>query len=139
VTARGSTLLQLHGIGPSGAARLLADVGDIHRFADRDKFASWNGTAPLDASSGNQERHRLSGPGNRRINRTLHMMAVVQLRNQTPGRAYYDTRKAGGMPSMMAIRALKRRLSCQARRDARLRRAGRSGQRDGQRATRAGP
>ena len=111
VTARGSTLLELHGIGPSGAARLLADAGDIHRFADRDKFASWNGTAPLDASSGNQQRHRLSRAGNRRINRVLHIMAIVQLRNQTPGRAYYDARKAGGMPSMMAMRALKRRLS----------------------------
>jgi transposase len=86
VTARGSTLLDLHGIGPSSAARLLAGAGDIHRFADRDKFASWNGTAPLDASSGNQERHRLSRAGNRRINRALHIMAVVQLRNQTPGR-----------------------------------------------------
>jgi transposase len=52
ITARGSTLLELNGIGPSCAARLLADVGDIHRFADRDRFASWNGTAPLDASSG---------------------------------------------------------------------------------------
>jgi transposase len=111
VAARGSTLLELPGIGPSGAARLLADVGDIHRFADRDRFASWNGTAPLDASSGNQERHRLSRAGNRRINRALHIMAVVQLRNQTQGRAYYDARKAGGMPSMMAMRALKRRLS----------------------------
>ena len=90
MTARGSTLLELHGIGPSGAARLLADVGDIHRFADRDQFASWNGTAPLDASSGNQQRHRLSRAGNRRINRTLHIMAVVQLRNQTHGRACYD-------------------------------------------------
>jgi transposase len=49
VTARGSTLLELHGIGPSSAARLLADVGDIHRFVGRDKFASWNGTALLDA------------------------------------------------------------------------------------------
>jgi len=111
VTARGSTLLELHGIGPSSAARLLADVGDIHRFADRDRFASWNGTAPLDASSGNQQRHRLSRAGNRRINRALHIMAVVQLRNATEGRAYYDARKAGGMPSMMAMRALKRRLS----------------------------
>jgi transposase len=111
VTARGSTLLELHGIGPSSAARLLADAGDIHRFADRDKFASWNGTAPLDASSGNQERHRLSRAGNRRINRVLHIMAIVQLRNPTEGRAYYDSRKAGGMPSMMAMRALKRRLS----------------------------
>jgi transposase len=111
VTARGSALLKLHGIGPSSAARLLADVGDIHRFADRDKFASWNGTAPLDASSGSQVQHRLSRAGNRRINRALHIMAVVQLRNQTQGRAYYDARKAGGMPSMMAMRALKRRLS----------------------------
>jgi transposase len=111
VIARGSTLMELHGIGPASAARLLADVGDIHRFAGRDKFASWNGTAPLDASSGNQERHRLSRAGNRRINRALHIMAIVQLRNQTPGRAYYDGRNAGGMPSMMAMRVLKRRLS----------------------------
>jgi transposase len=111
VEDRGSTLLELNGIGPSGAARLLADVGDIHRFADRNKFASWNGTAPLDASSGDQSRHRLSRAGNRRINRALHIMAVVQLRHPTEGRAYYDRRKAGGLPSMMAQRALKRRLS----------------------------
>jgi transposase len=111
VTARGSTLLELHGIGPSGAARLLADVGDIHRFATRDRFASWNGTAPLDASSGQQLRHRLSRAGNRRINRTLHIMATVQLRNPTQGRAYYDTKKAAGKTSMEAMRALKRRLS----------------------------
>ena len=111
VTERGSTLMDLTGIGPTGAARLLADVGDIHRFADKDRFASWNGTAPLDASSGAQQRHRLSRAGNRRINRTLHIMAVVQLRNPTPGREFYDTRKAGGTPSLMAMRALKRRLS----------------------------
>jgi hypothetical protein len=103
--------MDLHGIGPSGAARLLADAGDIHRFASRDRFASWNGTAPLDASSGSQARHRLSQAGNRRINRVLHIMAVVQLRNQTRGRAYYDARRAGGMPSMMAMRALRRRPS----------------------------
>jgi transposase len=111
VTARGSTLLDLHGIGPAGAARLLADVGDIHRFANRDRFASWNGTAPLDASSGEQQRHRLSRAGNRRINRTLHIMGVVQLRNPTPGRTYFDTKKAAGKTSMEAMRALKRRLS----------------------------
>jgi transposase len=111
VEARGSELMTLHGIGPSGAARLLADVGDIHRFADRDKFASWNGTAPLDASSGDQTRHRLSRAGNRRINRALHIMAVVQLRNPTEGRAYFDAKKAAGKTSMEAMRALKRRLS----------------------------
>ena len=111
VTARGCTLMDLHGIGPSGAARLLVDVGDIRRFADRNRFASWNGTAPLDASSGQQQRHRLSRAGNRRINRTLHIMAVVQLRNRTPGRAYFDAKKAAGKTSMEAMRALKRRLS----------------------------
>jgi transposase len=111
VLARGSTLMDLHGIGPSGAARLLADVGDIRRFANRDRFASWNGTAPLDASSGSQQRHRLSRAGNRRINRTLHIMAVVQLRTQTKGRVYFDAKKAAGKTPMEAMRALKRRLS----------------------------
>jgi hypothetical protein len=70
----------------------------MHRFASRDHFASWNGTAPLDASSGQQQRHRLSCAGNRRINRTLHIMAIVQLRNPAEGRAYYDARKAAGKP-----------------------------------------
>ncbi|MBV8932708.1 MAG: IS110 family transposase [Kutzneria sp.] len=111
VRARGCTLMELTGIGPSGAARLLADVGDIRRFRDRNRFASYNGTAPLDASSGQQQRHRLSRAGNRRINRTLHIMAIVQLRNPTKGRAYFDTKKAAGKTSMEAMRALKRRLS----------------------------
>jgi transposase len=79
VTARGSTPLDLHGIGPSGAAR--------------------------------QQRHRLSRAGNRRINRTLHIMGVVQLRNPTAGRVYFDGKKAAGKTSMEAMRALKRRLS----------------------------
>lgn len=111
VLDRGSTLMDLNGIGPSSAARLLADTGDIHRFANRDRFASWNGTAPLDASSGEQQRHRLSRAGNRKINRVLHIMAVVQLRHPTPGRVYYDTRRTSGKTSMEALRALKRRLS----------------------------
>jgi len=107
----GTTLTDLPGIGPSGAARLLVEIGDITRFPNRDHFASWNGTAPIDASSGDQVRHRLSRAGNRQINRTLHIMATVQLRNPGPGRAYYDRRKAEGKTSMEAMRALKRRLS----------------------------
>jgi len=111
VADTGSTLMDLHGIGPSGAARLLIEVGDIDRFPDRNHFASWNGTAPLDASSGAQTRHRLSRAGNRQVNRALHIMAVVQLRNATEGRAYFDRRVAGGKTTMEAMRALKRRLS----------------------------
>jgi transposase len=111
VKASGSSLLTLHGIGPSGAARLLGDVGDIARFADKGRFASWNGTAPLDASSGDQVRHRLSRAGNRRINRALHIMAIVALRSDTEGRAYYRRRLAAGKTTMEALRCLKRRLS----------------------------
>jgi transposase len=111
VASTGTTLMDLHGIGPSGAARLLVEVGTITRFPDRAHFASWNGTAPIDASSGEQVRHRLSRAGNRQINRVLHIMATVQLRNPTEGRAYFDRKKAGGKTSMEAMRALKRRLS----------------------------
>ena len=111
VDSTGSTLQDLTGIGPSGAARLLGDIGDISRFASRAHFASWNGTAPLDASSGDQNRHRLSRAGNRRINRTLHIMAVVQLRRDTEGRAYYRRKLAAGKTPMEAMRCLKRRLS----------------------------
>ena len=111
VAATGSRLLDLHGIGPSGAARLLGDIGDIHRFASRAHFASWNGTAPIDASSGDQNRHRLSRAGNRRINRALHIMAIVQLRHDTEGRRYYRRKLAAGKTAMEALRALKRRLS----------------------------
>lgn len=112
VAETGSGLLTLNGIGPSGAARLLGDVGDVSRFPTRGHFASWNGTAPLDASSGDQTRHRLSRAGNRRINRALHIMAVVQLRHPgTDGRRYYDRRVAEGKTPMEAMRALKRRLS----------------------------
>lgn len=111
LAATGSTLMDLHGIGPSGAARLLVEVGDTTRFPNRAHFASWTGTAPIDASSGEQVRHRLSRAGNRQINRVLHIMATVQLRNPTEGRAYFDRKKASGKTSMEAMRALKRRLS----------------------------
>jgi transposase len=109
--ATGTTLTNLHGIGPSGAARLQVEVGDITRFPSKAHFASWNGTAPIDASSGDQVRHRLSRAGNRQINRVLHIMATVQLRNPTEGRAYFDRKKSAGKTTMEAMRALKRRLS----------------------------
>ena len=89
VQARWSRLMDLHGIGPAGAARILADVGDISRFPDRNHFASWTGTAPLDASSGEQIRHRLSRAGNRRLNHVLHMAAIAQVRLPSEGRTYY--------------------------------------------------
>lgn len=109
--ARGSRLTDLHGVGAVVAARLLVEVGDITRFPDRNHFPSWNGSAPIDASSGDGVRHRLSRAGNRQVNRVLHTMAIVQLRTPTEGRDYYDRKKASGKGSMEAMRCLKRRLS----------------------------
>ena len=111
VLGRGSRLMELHGVGPVVAARILADVGDIARFADRNRFASWTGTAPLDASSGEQNRHRLSRAGNRRINHMIHIAAVTQLRLDTHGRTYYRPKRAEGKKPLEAMRCLKRRIS----------------------------
>jgi transposase len=86
VVARGSRPMNIHGVGPVVAARVLADVGDVSRFADRNRFASWTGTAPLAASSGENNRHRLSRAGNRRMNHMIHIAAVTQLRLDTEGR-----------------------------------------------------
>jgi transposase len=111
VTERGSHLMELRGVGPVVAARILADVGDVARFADRNRFASWTGTAPLDASSGEQTRHRLSRAGNRRMNRAIHIAATTQIRLDTEGRAYYQRKIAAGKTRMEAMRCLKRRIS----------------------------
>jgi transposase len=111
VAATGTGLLDLPGIGPSGAARLLVEVGDITRFPTKAHFASWNGTAPIDASSGDQIPHGLSRAGNRQINRVLHIMARVQIRNPSEGRDYYDRKRADGKGPMEAMRCVKRRLS----------------------------
>ena len=106
VPAAGSQLMDIHGVGPAGAARILADVGDIARFCDPNHFASWTGTAPIDASSGEQIRHRLSRAGNRRLNHVLYIAGFVQLRHDTDGRAYYRRKLAAGKTPMEAIRCL---------------------------------
>ncbi len=109
--ARKSRLMNIHGVGAVVAARILADVGDVARFADRNRFASWTGTAPLDASSGEQNRHRLSRAGNRRVNHMIHIAAVTQLRVDTEGRDYYRRKRAAGKKPKEALRCPKRRIS----------------------------
>jgi len=111
VIARGSHLMDLTGVGPVVAARILADVGDVARFTDRNRFASWTGTAPLDASSGQQIRHRLSRAGNRKANHVIHIAAACQIRLDGPGRAYYRRKLTAGKTRMEAMRCLKRRIS----------------------------
>ena len=99
--------MDLPGVGPVVAARVLADVGDVARFADRNRFASWTGTAPIDASSGEIVRHRLSRAGNRRMNHMIHIAAATQIRLDTPGRAYYRRKLTEGKTRMEAMRCLK--------------------------------
>ena len=66
--AAATTLTSLDGIGPSGAARLLVEAGDITRFPTKAHFASWNGTAPIDASSGDPH----PGHGDRAVTSRVH-------------------------------------------------------------------
>ena len=98
-------------MGPIVAGRVLADVGDVARFADRNRFASWTGTAPIEASSGEIVRHRLSRAGNRRMNHMIHIAATTQMRLNTPGRAYFMRKLAAGKTKAEAMRCLKRRIS----------------------------
>ena len=82
----------------------IGDVGDVARFPGRDHFASYNGTAPVEVSSGNRKIHRLSLRGNRRINHAIHMAAITQLRHKhSEGRAYYDKKVAEGKTHKEAL------------------------------------
>jgi transposase len=112
VEGTSTPLTEHHGIGPLIAGRILAEVETVDRFPSRHHFASYNGTAPIDVSSGEQVRHRLSRAGNRRLNHALHMMAVTQLRQpDTAGRRYYERKRLEGKTPKEALRCLKRRLS----------------------------
>ena len=111
VARTGTTLTDIVGIGPVLAAVILGEVGDISRFPTRHHFASFTGTAPLEASSGDIVRHRLNRLGNRQLNHALHTAAVVHISHDARGRAYYQRKKAAGKGNLGALRCLKRRLS----------------------------
>ena len=111
VAASGTSLLEVYGVGPIVAAHLVGYTGDVSRFPSAGHYARYNGTAPIEASSGPKKRHRLNPRGNRQLNHAIHMIAVTQVRNDTPGRAYYLRRQAEGKSRKEAMRVLKRRLS----------------------------
>jgi transposase len=112
VRAAGTSLTGLFGVGPVIAAAVIGDVRHVSRFPDRDHFAAYNGTAPIEVSSGGRKIYRLSRRGNRRLNHAIHMAAVTQIRyRHTKGRAYYDKKLAEGKTPKEALRALKRQIS----------------------------
>ena len=114
VTASKTTVTEIFGAGPVVAAMVKGDVGDVRRFASRDRFASYNGTAPIEVSSGPKKIYRLSRRGNRRMNHAIHIIAVTQLRfPNTEGRAYFERKLAEGKTGKEALRSLKRRISDQ--------------------------
>ena len=112
VRASGTTLTEVFGVGPVIAGTITGDIADVSRFPGRDHFASCNGTAPVEVSSGNRKVHRLSLRGNRRINHAIHMAAITQIRHRhSDGRAYYEKKLAEGKTHKEALRSLKRRIS----------------------------
>jgi transposase len=112
VKASGTTITKVFGVGPYVAATVKGEVGDISRFKNRDHFAAYNGTAPVEASFGPPKVYRLSRKGNRRLNHALHMAAMTQVSHpHSPGRPYYDRKLAEGKTVKEALRSLKRRIS----------------------------
>jgi transposase len=104
-------LLGLPGCGPLGAAKLLCEIGPIERFRSDAQLARHAGVAPLEASSGKQQRHRLDRGGNRQLNCALHRIAVTQGRVYPPARAYLERKQAEGKSRREALRCLKRQLA----------------------------
>jgi transposase len=112
VRASATTVTDLFGVGPIIAAALIGYAGDVTRFRNRDHFAAYNGTAPVEFSSGGRTVHRLSERGNRQLNHAIHMAAICQLRQpHSEGRAYFERKVAEGKTNKEAIRALKRQIS----------------------------
>ena len=112
VTAANTSVTDVFGIGPIIAAMLIGYTGDPARFASRDSYAAYNGTAPIEYSSGGRSKHRLSRRGNRRLNHALHLAALCQIRQtSSQGRAYFERKLDEGKTKKEALRALKRQIS----------------------------
>jgi len=112
VRASGTSLTSLFGVGPVIAATVIGEVRDVSRFKNRDRFAAYNGTAPIEVASGKRKVNRLSRRGNRRVNHAIHMAAVTQVRQpHSEGRAYFEKKLAEGKTHREALRSLKRQIS----------------------------
>lgn len=105
------TLLAISGCGVLTSAKLVAEIAGVHRFATDAQLAKHGGSAPLPASSGTRQRHRLNRGGNRQLNCALHRIAVNQGRLYGPAQAYLARKQAEGKSRKEALRCLKRHLA----------------------------
>jgi transposase len=111
IAAAGTSLTGLFGVGAVIAAAVIGDVRDVSRFPGRDHFAAYDGTAPIEVSSGPRKVYRLSRRGNRRHGHAIHMAAITQIRHRhSQGRACYDKKLAEGK-TPRGLRSLKRQVS----------------------------
>ncbi|MFD8197861.1 transposase [Streptomyces wuyuanensis] len=111
VAAARTTLTTLPSPGTVLAAKVLGHVGDVTRFPTEHHLASYTGSAPVDASSGDNVRHRLNTGGKRALNSVLHTIAICQIRDDGRGQAHYLRKISEGRTPSEARWALKRRLS----------------------------
>jgi transposase len=104
-------LLAERGCGPLTAAKLIGEIAGATRFASDAKLARTSGTAPIPASSGNTQRHRLDRGGNRQLNCALHRLAVNKATWDPDAAAYIARKQAEGKTRKEALRCLKRHLT----------------------------
>jgi transposase len=113
VAAVAPWLLELPGVGPITAAQVLISWSHAGRWRSEAAFAALAGTRPIPASSGQVTRHRLSRSGDRQLNRALHTIAVVRLRDDPLTRAYAQRRTAQGKKPREIKGCLKRIIARQ--------------------------
>ena len=104
-------LLAEVGCGTITAAILIGQTAGAERFATDAQFARMAGVAPIPASSGKREPHRLHRGGSRRMNHALHIIAITRARRDPRTKAYLQRKEAEGKSWMEAIRCLKRQLA----------------------------
>jgi transposase len=107
----GTSLTKEYGVGSITAAKILGEIGDVTQFRSECAFAMFDGTAPVEASSGPTKRHRLNRGGNRQLNYALHMIAITRRRGHAESQAYVARKIASGKTDKEALRCLKRQIS----------------------------
>jgi transposase len=106
------SLLAKRGFGNENTAQLLVTFGDNpERVTSEARFAKLCGVAPLPASSGLNQRHRLNRGGDRQANSALHLAAITRIRTDETTQKYVERRTADGLSKMEIIRCLKRYLA----------------------------